>query len=181
VCRKLGRDDTIANGPMIIPPKSMMDSIAVETPGQRVNVLIKGEARCNGWQQDCWYKADQRYAVSVPPDPRFPDADRFGIELRCPDMNLHYPEGSLLLCVPLDAVEGGIEVDQRYLIECRRRRGRNQETELTVKTLTTESGNRPKFVTESSEPGHQMSVPLFGDGGGRIRPIALVTGFVEPE
>ena len=166
---------------MVIPTKWMMDPVAAEAPGEQVNVVIKGEARCNHWQQDCWYKADHRYAVSVPPDPRFPDAERFGIKLRCPDMNLRYPEGSLLLCVPLDAVEGTIEIDQRYLIECRRRRGHDQETELTVKTLTTASRNRPIFVTESSEPGHQISVPLFGNGGGKIRPIALVTGYVEPE
>ena len=166
---------------MMIPPKWMMDAAAAGSPGEHVDVLIKGEARCNHWQQGCWYKADKRYAVAVPTDPRFPDAERFGIELRCPDMNLRYPEGSLLLCVSLEAVEGGIEIDQRYLIECRRKRGHDHETELTVKTLTTVGGNRPIFVTESSEPGHQMSVPLFSSSGDKIRPIALVTGFVQPQ
>jgi hypothetical protein len=36
-------------------------------------------------------------------------------------------------------------------------------------------------VTESSEPDHQTAIPLFGNDGDTIRPIALVTGFVQPD
>jgi len=169
------------NDPMVIHPKWTVGSLPVGTNGQQDSVLIKGEARCNRWRQDCWYKADERYAVRVPTDPRFPDAQRYAVELPCPDMNLRYPEGSLLICVPLDALKGGIEVDQPYLIEGRRRRAGEQETELSVKTLIAQSGIRPRFVTESSDPNCQASLPIFGAGDEKIRPIALVTGFLQPE
>jgi hypothetical protein len=166
---------------MAILAKRSNGSNSVITPGQQNSVLIKGEARCNHWRHDCWYGADQRYAVQAPPDPHYPDAERYAVELGCPGMNLRYPEGSLLLCLPLDAVEGGIEVDQHYLIERRRGRGGMQETELSVKTLIAESGNKPRFVSESNDPDHQISHPIFGIGDEKIRPIALVTGSLQPE
>lgn len=154
-------------------------STSVMTPHPEERILVKAAACSNRWQKGFWYGADQRYAVRVPPDPRYPDTERYAVELFCPDMNLRYPEGSLLLCVPLDAVNGGIEVDQPYLIESRH--GGGHETELSVKTLIAENDSRPCFVSESSDPDHQTSLPLFGTGDEKIRPIALVTGFLQPE
>jgi hypothetical protein len=96
-------------------------------------------------------------------------------------MNLRYPEGSLLICVPLYAIEDGVEIDKRYLIETRRTRDGVQESELTVKTLVTDSDNRLHFVSESSDPDCQLSVPVFGAGDSEIQPIALVIGSMQPE
>ena len=65
------------------------------------------------------------------------------------------------------------------VLECRRRA--LQETELTIKTLITNSDNKPRFVTESSDPDYQISLPVFGSSGAKIRPIALVIGLQQPE
>ena len=96
-------------------------------------------------------------------------------------MNLRYPEGSLLICIPFESVEGGIEIDKRYLIETRRERDGVQESELTVKTLVMDDDNRLRFVSESSDPDYQLSVPVFGASDSETQPIALVIGSVQPE
>ena len=119
--------------------------------------------------------------IQLPADPRFPDVERFAVELPSPDMNLRYPEGSLLICVPFEAIEGGIEIDKRYLIETRRVRDGVQESELSVKTLVMDDDNRLRFVSESSDPDHQLSVPVFGASDHEVQPIALVIGSQQAE
>jgi len=153
----------------------------LETTRPEQHVMVKAAACVNLWQQDCWYGADKRYVVHVPADPRYPGVERFAIEGPCPGMNLRYPEGSLLICIPFEAVKGGIEIDKRYLIETRRERDGVQESELSVKTLITDDDNRLCFVSESSDPDYQQSVPVFGASNSEIQPIALVIGSVQPE
>jgi transcriptional regulator with XRE-family HTH domain len=144
-------------------------------------VPVKAAACANRWLEECWYGADKRYCLQVPADPRYPEAERFAVEGRCPAMNLRYPERSLLICVPLDAVEEGVEIDKRYLIETRRMRDGVEESELSVKTLVTDSDNRLHFTTESSDPDYQISLPVFGCKDDEAQPIARVIGSVQPE
>jgi hypothetical protein len=96
-------------------------------------------------------------------------------------MNLRYPEGTLIICVHLDAVEGGIEINRDYLIERRRVGGGVRKTELSVMTLIADSDKRPQFVSQSSDPDYQTSLPVFSSSSDRVRPIALVTGSQQAE
>ena len=151
------------------------------TPNPEERVVVRAAASINRWQQNCWYPADQRYVVRVPPDPRYPEIERFAVEARCPSMNLRYPEGTLIICVHLDAVEGAIEINKDYLIERGRVRGGVRKTELSVMTLMADSDKRLRFVRQSSDPDYQTSLPVFETGNGKIRPIALVTGSQQAE
>ena len=153
----------------------------LETERPEQHVVVRAAACANRWLEDCWYSADQRYVVQVPADPRYPGIERFAIDGQCPAMNLRYPEGSLLICIAFGAVEGGIEIDKRYLIETKRERDGVQECELSVKTLVMDDDNRLRFVSESSDPDYQLSVPVFGAGDSEVQPIALVIGSVQPE
>lgn len=152
----------------------------LETTRPEEQVVVKAAGCVNRWLQDCWYGADQRYTVQVPADPRYPGVERFAVEGQCPAMNLRYPEGTLLICIPFEAIEGGIEIDKRYLIETRRVRDGVHESELSVKTLVMDD-NKLRFVSESSDPDYQISVPVFGASDSEIQPIALVIGSVQPE
>ena len=153
----------------------------LETTRPEEHVVVKAAACVNSWLEDCWYGADKRYAVQVPADPRYPGVERFAVDGQCLAMNLRYPEGSLLICISFEAVEGGIEIDKRYLIETRRVREGVEESELSVKTLIMDNDNRLRFVSESSDPDYQLSVPVFGAGDSEVQPIALVIGSVQPE
>ena len=153
----------------------------LETARPEEHVVVRAAACANSWLEDCWYGADKRYAVQVPADPRYPGVERFALDVLCPSMNLRYPEGSLLMCAPLHAVEDGVEIGKRYLIETRRTRDGVEESELTVKTLIMDSDNRLCFVSESSDPDFQLSVPVFGASESKIQPIALVIGSVRSE
>jgi len=96
-------------------------------------------------------------------------------------MNLRYPEGTLLICIPFEAIEGGIEIDKRYLVETRRERDGMEEYELAVMTLIMDEDNKLRFVSESSDPEFQRSIPVFGAGESETQPIALVIGSLQPE
>jgi len=153
----------------------------LETERPEQHVVVKAAACANRWLEDCWYGASKRYGVQVPADPRYPGIERFAVEVLCPAMNLRYTERSLLICVPLDAVKDGVEIDKRYLIETRRTRDGVEESELTVKTLIMDSDNRLCFASESSDPDYQLSVPVFGATESEIQPIALVIGSMQSE
>jgi len=151
------------------------------TPNPEERVLVKAAASFNRWPQNCWYPEDQRYVVRVPADPRYPEIERFAVEARCPSMNLRYPEGTLIICVHLDAIEGCIEIDRDYLIERCRVCGGARKTELGVMTLIADSDKRLRFVHQSSDPDCETSFPVFKTDNGKIRPIALVTGSQQAE
>jgi len=151
------------------------------TSNPEERVAVKAAASFNRWQQDCWYPADQHYEVQVPPDPRYPEIERFAVEARCPSMDLRYPEGTLIICVHLDAVEGRIEINKDYLIERCRVSGGARKTELSVMTLIADANKRLQFVHQSRDPDFETSFPVFKTGNGKIRPIALVTGSQQAE
>jgi hypothetical protein len=144
-------------------------------------IVVKAAASFDRWQQDCWYPAHQRYEVQVPPDPRYPEIERFAVEACCPNMNLRYPEGTLIICVHLDAVEHCIKVNRDYLIERYLACGGTRKTELSVMTLVADADKKLRFVQQSSDPDYQTSLPVFKTRSGKIKPIALVTGSQQAE
>ena len=151
------------------------------TSSPEERVVVKAAANFNHWQQDCWYSANQCYEVQVPPDPRYPDIERFAVEASCPSMNLRYPEGTLIICVHLDAVERRIEINRDYLIERCRACGDTRNTELSVMRLIADADKKLQFVQQSSDPDYQTSLPVFKTMGCKIKPIALVTGSQKAE
>ena len=149
------------------------------SPEERV--LVKAGACCNIWKQDCWYGPDQRYAIKVPPDSRYPGSERFAVEALCQAMNKRHPAGALVICVPLDAAAGGVEIGKRYLIESRRVREGVQESELTLKTLIIDNNKKLRLASESTEPDHQTTLPMFGSDDREVHAIASVIGTLQPE
>jgi len=144
-------------------------------------VMVMASACCNDWRESCWFPTKERYTVQVPPDSRHQDSERFAIEGRCPAMNLRYAEGSLIICVPIKNTSDGLVIGKRYLIESWRKHKRRKECELSVKKLTADDEGKLWFVTESSHPAYQMSIPFSDTGDVAIKPVAQVVGSMQLE
>lgn len=144
-------------------------------------VVVVGQACCNDWREKCWYPKDKQYSVHIPPDERSVYPERFAIEGHCPAMNLRYPEGSLIICAPLDTIDDGMVIGKRYLIESWRKKKGKKEYELTIKKLTADDDGSLWFVTESSHPAYQMSLPFDSNGDVAIKPVAVVIGSMQIE
>ena len=144
-------------------------------------VVVVGQACCNDWRETCWYPKEKQYSVHIPPDARNQYPERFAIEGHCPAMNLRYPEGSLIICAPLNKIDGGMVIGKRYLIESWRKKKGKKEYELTIKKLTADDEGNLWFVTESSHPAYQMSLPFGKKGDVAIKPVALVIGSMQIE
>ena len=167
---------TKLSGALDIPVSELLDDAKFE--GQ---VVVMAKACCNDWRETCWFPTEQRYSVQVPPDSRHQDGERFAIEGNCPAMNLRYAEGSLIICVPIKNISDGLVIGKRYLIESWRKQKRRKECELTIKKLTADSEGKLWFVTESSHPAYQMSIPFSDTGDFAIKPVAQVVGSMQLE
>ena len=153
----------------------------LETSPPEEHVMVSASVRLDQWLEDCWYDDANCYLLRIPADERHAGTERIAVVVDCSSMNLRYPEGTILICVPLEKLEGGIEVDKRYLIRSRRLVDGKQQDQLSVKTLVMGEDNQLRFVTESDDPDKTRAVPAFGTPDQEIRPIALVIGSIQPE
>jgi hypothetical protein len=75
----------------------------------------------------------------------------------------------------------GLVIGKRYLIESWRKQKRRKECELTIKKLTADDEGKLWFVTESSHPAYQMSIPFSDTSDVAIKPVAQVVGSMQLE
>ncbi len=144
-------------------------------------VVVMARACCDDWREMCWFPTEERYTVQIPPDSRHKAGNKFAIEGNCPAMNLRYPEGSLIICVPINEIDSGLMIGKRYLIESWRKKKRRKECELTIKKLTADDEGMLWFVTESSHPAYQKSIPFTDKGDIAIKPVAQVVASMQLE
>ena len=134
-------------------------------------IPVRGAVEAGYWAAALEWDEEDWYDIAVPEDARYPKARRFALEVRGPSMNLIYPEGSALVCVPLVDIEHEPMPGKRYIIY---RRNAADEIEATCKELRTDERGKPWLWPVSSHPEHQTPLAVNGDPNDEIEIYALV-------
>ena len=152
-----------------------MTLVPVTDGGETVRVI--GAVQAGAWQEAVqWDRDDQRDVPFIRLNDNAP-LPRFALEVRGTSMNLVYPEGTILYCVPYGNGAPSLKNGRRVIVHRKRVDGL---TEATVKEVLIENGNiwlRPR----SSDPRHQTPIEIGEDGTEEVTVTAVVIGSYMPE
>ncbi len=128
---------------------------APAAPPPTVTVPVVGAVQAGAWAEAMTWPPEDRYPVVVPP----PHGGRepFGLVVRGQSMNLDYPEGTILICVPFLHYARTIGEGDHVVVH---RRDRTGLMEATVKALVIDSAGHRWLCPRSSDPAHQTPLPL---------------------
>lgn len=160
---------------------------AVET------VYVKGRVQAGLWQDALEWPVSDWLPVYIPADPRFPQIERFGLEVCGPSMNKVYPEGSIIIAVNLDDLGRCPRSGERVVIQCRAKN--SSDMEATVKRYEVTQDGQHILWPESYDPLYQTPIILedlaqdmgehgLNAGNGAchdMKIIAVVVGSYRPE
>lgn len=123
-------------------------------------VVVRGAVAAGIWRDAIEWDFDDQYAVSAPPDSRFPGVERFGLEVRGNSMDRVYPEGTIIICIRF--MDLGALPSNGDRVVCIRR---NEEglVEATVKEFVIDNNQRAWLWPRSSQPEFQQPWPLLAD------------------
>ena len=153
-------------------PADLFVKAPIETISVRAAVEAGFWSAALEWDEDDWYD------IAVPEDGRFPGARRFALEVRGPSMNMVYPEGSALVCVPLAEIDLPPQPGKRYIVY---RRNQANEIEATCKELRVDEQGKGWLWPVSNHPQFQSPIPIDDDNEFEVEIYALVILSVRPE
>lgn len=136
-------------------------------------ILIRGEVQAGSWLESAEWPASDWREVGVPGVPAPYKEVSFGMIVSGPSMNEVYPDGSIVVCVPLMDFHREPRLGDRVIVQ----RERAGLYEITVKELALVDG-RPALIPRSNNPAHQKAIPI-DEGEVEIR--AIVIGSYRPE
>ena len=149
-----------------------------DTQAPYLGVSVVGAVQAGAWNENAQWEESFHYAVPVPPDPRYPNYSRYGLEVRGESMDLVYPEGSVVICVPIREIESEPDNGARVIVE---RRNFGGETEATVKELAIDPAGDKWLTAKSSNPAHSAPIPLSDGQTEAVEITGLVIGSYRPE
>jgi repressor LexA len=124
-------------------------------------VPVIGHVQAGQFRHAMEWDHDDRYDAQVSPDPVH--RTRFGLEVRGTSMNRVFPEGTVVVCVPVMEYAHAIG-DGNYVVV--HRRNEIGDVEATVKQLQIDENGRAWLWPRSDDPEHQapMLLPRSNDG-----------------
>jgi len=148
-----------------------------ENTVQISSLPVVGAVQAGHWVEAVTWDQDDWYEISIPPDRRYPDQRRYGLEVRGPSMNELYPEGSVVICVPLVQLGREPRHGERVVIERRRCDGC---VEATVKEYrVTDDGIW--LWPRSTHPSFQQPLSFPDSGDEEVSITGLVVGSYRAE
>lgn len=131
------------------------------------------------WREAIEWDAGERYDVWTP-ELGFSGLRRQGFEVRGNSMNLIYPAGTVLVCVPVVGLNREIRNGERVIVQ---RVQSNGLYEATCKEYQKDDDGQVWLWPRSSDPLHQtpISPQILGDGIESIEISALVIFAVKRE
>lgn len=142
----------------------------VEDP--KVEIIAIAEA--GAWRPDATLPVEERYSAPVGALASAPQAGQIGIEVRGPGADTQYPDGTLLICVPITSPTETLEVGRRYIVQRRSERG----FEITVKERRLDGDGNAWFWPMSRDPKHQTPWPADDPD---VEATAIVMASLRPE
>jgi len=122
-------------------------------------ISIVSEVSAGTWREEPDLPPDDRETIGIPSIPSIYRAVAFGVRVSGSSMDLVYPSGTILVCVPLFEFHREPRVGDRVIV----RRERADLYETTVKELAAGAAGQVVLVPRSSRPEHQQPLPLDGD------------------
>jgi repressor LexA len=120
------------------------------------HVTVIGYVEAGTYVENPEWAPDMRFEVAVPVDSAA--AKRaIGLRVKGSSMNRVYPEGTIVICVPIWDFEGEITPGDRVVC---RRRNRQGAYETTIKELTFDLGGRAWLWPRSDDPQHQTPIAV---------------------
>lgn len=146
-------------------------------------VEVIGEVAAGMFRESLEWDEDERFFISLPPDPRYPGIRTFGVRVSGPSMNELFPEGSILNCIQLYDVDREPHHGERVIV---RRRNDHDGWEFTCKELRIEKDGSHWLWPRSNHPTFQSPWRLASAaddnaGADELQIIALVIGSYRPE
>lgn len=143
-------------------------------------VRVVGAVEAGSFKEAIEWPPSEHYAVPSLQFKQFLYDPKFALEVRGTSMDLLYPEGTILICVPLVHVDRNPVPGERVVV---RRRMPNGLIEATVKELQLDREGNAWLWPRSSDPSHQQPLPFTSPGNEEedIAVTALVIGSLRPE
>ncbi len=116
-----------------------------------INLEVRGDVQAGAWSEIHERPSDDWEVVPVPR----PDGHRrhIGLRVRGASMNLEYPEGTILVCVPFADYNHRVSTGDHVIV--RRRHPETGLFESTVKELRLDDRRRSWLWPRSTDPEHQ--------------------------
>ncbi|MFC5358162.1 LexA family protein [Azospirillum himalayense] len=141
------------------------------------SVPVVGAVQAGNWVEAVQWESDEWYEIAIPPDGRFPNQRRYGLEVRGPSMNELYPDGSVVICIKLIDLGREPRHGERVVVERRRYDGC---IEATVKEFRVQD-EKVWLWPRSTHPAFQQPVPLACDGDEEVAITGVVVGSYRAE
>lgn len=141
------------------------------------SIMVIGAVQAGEWVEAMeWPEQEWRPVPATSRDPRFPDANQFGLAVRGPSMNRHYPDGSTIVCVRYYDIHESPKPGQRVVVQ---RHSNTGQMEATAKELRQDDEGKLWLWPCSDHPEHQG--PIRVDNGEEVEIIARIIGAYRPE
>lgn len=121
---------------------------------QLESVFVRGFVEAGIWRQAIEWEGEEWYSLTVPRDERFPDVERFGLEVRGSSMDKVYPEGTVVVVVRFSDLGRGPKPGQKVV--CLRRSENGSDFEATIKEYQLDEKGRHVLWPRSNDPEFQQ-------------------------
>lgn len=147
-------------------------------PTKVEDVAVIGRVQAGEWIEVWEYPPEDQFEITVPPNHNYRGLKRFGLEVVGPSMNLIYPEGTIILCVPIEDLGREPRDKERVIVERKRSDGL---VEVTVKEWLRDPATGVVWLwPRSDDPRfaqpYQLPLPENGNGIEGVRVVAVVAG-----
>jgi hypothetical protein len=126
-------------------------------------VLVKTECRAGAFRESFSLPAKRIRELPLPVNDEARLAGAFAAEVRWPGAEQIYPDGSLLLCVPLDRADIKITKGRRLLVE----RFVDRKVEVTVREVQEDLQGNLWLSQRSTDPRYSDAIKLMSEISGR--------------
>lgn len=138
---------------------------------------VRGRVQAGVWREAYEWPSDERYQVPMPIPERFRHLPTFGLLVGGDSMDEVYPEGAILICVPIDNYPDNLKSGIRVIVQRTRRSG---EVEATVKEYV-EDGPRKWLMARSRNPIYRAPIYFEGPEAESVEVLAVVVGYFKDE
>lgn len=154
-------------------------AVFIRPLGPEDGVIVMGHVEASDFREAVEWPDYDHYSVLLPPSKKFPRAPRYGLEVRGDSMNLHYPAGTILICVSIHEIDYDPVDGDKVIVQ---RRNRFGMYEATCKEFVVDGDT--KFLSpKSTNPRHQTPIELTGGDGAEddVQITGLVIGAYREE
>lgn len=145
-------------------------------------ITIIGEVQVGHWLEAAEWETSDRMPISVPVDALYARNSRFALRVVGPGMNKIYPDGTILVCVPLAELGRMPEDRERVIVH---RCSREGLVEASVREVVSQPDGSLELWPRSHHPAHKVPLRFAPASPGELDPTiritAIVIGSYRPE